>query len=197
MNTSIQNQVAIKKTDEQLQVVYGEVYAPGVLDVHNEFMNADGIREMAYKFMLSNRMGNVDTNHDNEINDSYVCESFIARKDDTDFIEGSWVVGVKCPDDVWQSILKGDLNGFSMEALVQKEETELEVDIPDVIKGGTDTQAGHYHSFKADFDDAGQLTGGITDECDGHVHIIKYPTHTEEANGHTHRFSFVEYFTNG
>jgi len=196
MSASVHNQVPIKKSDEQLQIVYGEVYAPGVPDVQNEFMSEEGVRDMAYKFMLAGRASQVDTNHDNQLNDSYVCESFIARKDDSDFIEGAWVVGVKCSDDIWEAIQSGDLNGFSMEALVVKEETELEMTIPESVTGGTGESNGHTHTFKADFTEEGVLIGGITNESEGHSHTIKFPTKTEEYDGHSHRFSFVEFFSN-
>jgi hypothetical protein len=83
-----------------------------------------------------------------------------------------------------------------MEALVVKTETELEIEIPESVTGGTDVSAGHSHTFKADFDEEGVLIGGTTNEVNGHAPIIKFPTKTEEYDGHSHRFSFVEFFSN-
>jgi hypothetical protein len=196
MLTAIENiAVPIKKADIVRKQVFGEVYAPNAPDSHGDFMTEDSIREMAYKFMKDGRMGNVDTMHDNELNGSYVIESFIARKGDPDFIADSWVVGVQCSDDSWEKVENGEINGFSMEALVQKTPTLIEMEIPDWVTGGTSITQGHSHTFKVAFDIAGSFNGGVTDTVDGHFHNIRKGTITEDANDHNHRFSFVELLT--
>ena len=43
--------MAISKLDHELQVVYGEVYAPGFPDSQGDFMTRETIREMAFEFM--------------------------------------------------------------------------------------------------------------------------------------------------
>ena len=104
---------AIKKADDELQIVYAEVYAPNIPDSQGEFMQPTTIRKMAHSFLAKGFVNQIDTNHDNVTNGSYVVESFIARKNDPDFIEDSWVVGVHVPDsDLWAKIKKGELNGF-------------------------------------------------------------------------------------
>lgn len=189
---------AIKKTDEELQIVYAEVYVPDVPDAHNEFMSEETIRKMAHGFMAKGFLNQIDTNHDNEVNGSYVVESFIARKGDPDFIAGAWVVGVHVPDvAVWGQIKKGELNGFSVEAFVQKVPRVIELEMPEYVEGGTDVSNGHSHVFKAFFDEDGALVGGSTNIVDGHTHSIMKGTITEEADGHIHRFSYIEDFVNG
>jgi len=187
----------IKKTDEELQIVYAEVYVPDIPDTHNEYMTEETIRKMAHGFLAKGFVNQVDTNHDNTTNGSYVVESFIARKGDQDFIAGAWVVGIHVPDiTVWDQIKKGELNGFSVEALVQKVPRTITMEVPEFIEGGTDTADGHSHTFKAFFDDNGALAGGSTNIVDGHLHSIMKGTITEESDGHTHRFSYIEDFIN-
>lgn len=183
----------IRKTDDELQIVYGEVYAPNVPDVHGEFMTPVEVRKMAHVFMAKGIVKAVDTNHDNELNGSVVVESFVAREDDTIFLPEAWVVGVHVPDTtLWAAIKSGEINGFSIEALVHLKQKIIEVEIPDVIKGETAKADDHEHRFEVRFDDEGNYLGGQTDTVNGHSHAIFRGTVTEPANGHTHRYSFAE-----
>ena len=135
----------------------------------------------------------IDTNHDNELNGSLIVESFIAREDDPVFIEEAWVIGMHVPDDdVWKSIKDGEINGFSMEALVHLDERIVELEIPEVLKGDTSDVDGHLHKFEVRFDNAGNFVGGRTSISEGHRHQIRRGTVTEETDGHTHRYSIAE-----
>ena len=152
------------------------------------------VRKMAHKFMVNMNLDQVDTDHDNVMNNSVVVESFIARKDDPDFIENSWVAGIWVKDpEVWQAVKSGGLNGFSFEAMARHVESELEVQVPDAIDGHTSKSDGHEHEFTVFFNDDGSLLGGYTDVVKGHQHNIERGTITSPAeDGHTHRYSFTE-----
>lgn len=193
--------VPVAKSEDELQIVWGEVYAPGYPDSDGDYMTADEIRKMAHAFIQSGRVNMIDVQHDNREDDynAYVVESFIARKNDPDFIQGSWVLGVKIEDPtLWAQVKKGELNGFSFEAQAYKRDSEIEIEVSPTVIGRTDTTDGHSHRFFAQFDDDGQFTSGVTDPGpDGHIHRIDRPTVTEEAAGHTHRFSYVEQLVNG
>jgi len=183
----------ITKSDQELQIVYGEVYAPNVPDSDGDFMDIETIRKAAHKFIQNNNTHNIDKQHENELTGSYVVESFIARKGDPDFIEDAWVVGVHIPDPtLWDEIKKGEINGFSMEASVRGTATTLELEIPDVITGGTTETNEHTHKFFVKFAEDGTFLGGYTDDHQGHTHTITYGTETGESEGHKHLFSFVE-----
>ena len=111
----------IKRTDDELQIVYGEVYAPNIPDVHGEFMTPVEVRKMAHRFMQKRILNAVDTNHDNELNGSYIVESFVVDEegDDSIYLSGAWVIGMHVPDpEVWEAVKSGEINGFSMEAFV-------------------------------------------------------------------------------
>jgi hypothetical protein len=73
------------------------------------------IEKMAYGFMESLRLTQIDKNHDGEANKGVVVESFIARSGDPDFPEGTWALGVHVTDDgTWKAIEKGEITGFSI-----------------------------------------------------------------------------------
>lgn len=184
----------IRKTDDELQIVYGEVYAPNVPDVHGEFMTPVEVRKMAHLFMTKQILDQVDTNHDHGINGSHVVESFIAREDDTIYIPESWCVGMHVPDPVmWEKIKSGEINGFSMEAFVHMKEKVIEIEVPEVLGGVTVEADGHSHRFTVRFDDEGNFLGGSTATNAGHSHKIMRGTITEPGpNGHTHRYSIAE-----
>lgn len=189
-------QTLFKKSDAKKQIVFAEVYAPNVLDTDGDFMTAEDIETMAYSFMKSLKLKNVDLQHNNQLQDACIVESFIAREGDTDFIPGSWVVGVHIADPkVWDMVEKGEVNGFSMETWAKRVPSDLEINIPPTVKGDTTpAEDGHYHAFKVAFDKDGNFLGGMTDESEGHAHVIKRGTATETTDGHNHRFSCVEGF---
>ena len=184
----------VKYSSDELRIVWAEVYVPNVPDSDGDYMNADTIRKMSYKFMHSLKLKNIDVQHNNRIvPGAGVVESFIARKGDPDFITDAWVVGVHVPDDAtWGQIKKGEINGFSIEALVKGTASFLELDIPPVISGRTSIDNGHDHEFFVSYDDEGKFLGGRTDTVDDHFHLIRQGTVTEDAHDHNHRFSHVE-----
>lgn len=186
--------VQIKKCDEEQQLVYGEVYAPTVPDSQGDFMSRDEIQRMAHEFMRKGLVTKIDVQHTREESGCYVVESFIARDDDNVFIPGSWVLGVKVPDPlVWSLVKSGELNGFSLDGMGVRVDTVLEINVPDTITGETEESGGHRHKFFVKYDSDGKFLGGWTDEGpDGFRHEILRGTLTETANGHAHRFSFVE-----
>jgi hypothetical protein len=187
----------IKKLDEELQIVYAEVYVPNIPDSDNDFMTVETVREMAHGFLAEGRVTKIDVNHSREEIPAAVVESFVARKGDPDFIEDAWVAGVKIYDpEVWELIKSGEINGFSLDGIGQGTATELEIEIPEFVKGETELDAGHKHIFKVHFDGEGNFLGGKTiDEDADHVHLIKRGTLTELSQDHAHRFSFVEVYT--
>jgi hypothetical protein len=124
-------EVEFKKSDAKKQIVYGEVYVPNEKDTDGNWMTSETIEKMAHDFMENLRLTRIDKNHDGDTNKGVVVESFIVRKDDPDFTEGAWAVGVKVRDkETWKSIEKGDITGFSIEGrcglIVETEEKKKE-----------------------------------------------------------------------
>lgn len=184
----------IKSDNPDKRLVAACVYAPNMPDADGEFMLPEAIEKMAHEFISNGKVRQIDVQHNNKVvKGASVVESFIARAGDNDFIEGSWVVAMKIDnDDVWAAIKKGEINGFSIEALVTKTPTTLEFDIPPVVQGLTTKSDDHEHTFFVAFDPQGKFCGGRTTVEKGHFHTIRAGTVTEKELGHNHRFSFVE-----
>jgi hypothetical protein len=182
------------KQEGDEQIVYGEVYAPNRPDAQGEYMTAIEIRKMAHEFIRNGKMAQIDLMHGNKIvAGSSVVESFVADDSDSRFLPGSWVIGVHVPDPgVWSAIRKGEINGFSMEALVTRHDVDVDVEIPPVVTGLTSKHEDHEHKFFVTYDERGQFKGGVTDVVNGHSHSIVAGTHTQDAEGHRHRFSSVD-----
>ena len=189
---------AIAKFDTAKRIAYGVVYAPNVPDSQGDYMTADEIEKMAHAFLRKGFVNEIDTEHDLKNNGSAVVESFIARKGDTDFPEGAWVMGVHIPDDdLWAAVEKGEIGGFSMYGKAVREPRMIEIEVPDdgVLKGETADYDGHQHTYLLQFSlETGACLGGVTDEVAGHSHVIKKGTVTEPGgpDQHRHRFSFTE-----
>ena len=194
--SQIVQEAVIKKSDDELHIVWGEVFAPGVIDSQGDFMLKEDIMIMAHSFMKEKRLKSVDVNHDNNLDkNSCVVESFVARKGDDTFAEGSWVVGIHIPDDdIWSMFKTGELNGFSMEANAKRIKSHVTLEIEPLIEGETQEAFGHVHQFTIRFDEEGQFLGGSTSTADGHSHKIVQGTITEPAGveDHVHRYSFMD-----
>ena len=98
------------------RIIKCPVYVPLVEDTQGDFMTAEEIEKMAYGFMKKMNLHNVDKQHDFNPDEGYVCESYIAQKNDPDgFEEGSWVVAIKVEkEDTWDQIQKEEITGLSL-----------------------------------------------------------------------------------
>lgn len=183
--------VRIVKADAAKRIVYGEVYAPNVMDSQGEFMFAEDIEQMAHEFMRLKLDESIDTNHDRVANGCYPVESFIAREGDPDYTPGAWVLGVKCTDDMWEKVEKGEINAYSFDAMVQPLECEVEVETYRDHFGQTEKSEDHAHLYFLHVSEAGKVLKGWTDAGpDGHTHGIGGGSKTLPggADLHTHRF---------
>lgn len=120
--------ILIKEEDPQ-KLVYGVVYEPNVEDAHDDFMTEAEIEKAAHQFLKDSR--NIDTQHNFESGSGEVVESYIAPADieigDNVITKGSWVLVTKATDEIWDSIQKGEITGYSMagtaEVIEKTEET--------------------------------------------------------------------------
>lgn len=185
---------AVKNDGAEQHMLYGEVYAPNRPDAQGEYMTAETIRKMAHQFVRDRMFDQIDLMHNNEVvGKAEIVESWIAQDDDTTFIPGSWCIGLHLENEqLWQAFKDGQLNGFSMEAMVSKVEREVELEIPPVVTGLTSKAEDHEHRFFVAYDDNGKFLGGRTDVVNGHDHAILAGTITQTTLGHNHRFSSVD-----
>jgi len=126
-------------------------------------------------------------------------ESFITRKNDVDgFLEGSWVLGVKIiPDELWEAVQKGELNGFSFAGKCRQEVITARVQVVRKMIGDTEKSAEgllpiHLHPVDIEFDSDGKVTKGEAGMVMGHRHPINKTTATEQEMEHSHRLILIE-----
>lgn len=119
---NVTKNVAIKEQSEELQVVYGIVYEPNMADSDGDYMTAETIIKAAHNFMVASR--EIDRNHSESPLACFPVESFIARKGDSQFPEGAWVLGVKIVDRaLWEEVKSGKYKSFSLQATCEIGET--------------------------------------------------------------------------
>lgn len=184
------NKLELKKFSDEKKIAYGLVYEPNVVDAHGDMMTSIEIEKLAYKFLkLPDLSKVIDIQHNQQAINAYPVESFIARKGDSDFKEGSWIVAIKIEDDaVWDLAKRGILNGFSYEVKAYTTPTVVPFESVAYATGVTEDTEGHSHVFYAEFDGAGLIVKGYTSEDKGHSHTMSGTSATDITNGHAHRF---------
>ena len=182
----------VKRNGEEWErYVMAELLVPDTLNVYGDLWSREGIRNFAEEFAIQGHI--IDVNHD-EVDVSgklVIVEKFIAREGDPDFIEGSYVIGMKILDDaLWQRVLAGDLNGFSYQMVADQELFIMENLTPRTIHGTTEPDPidGHVHSFVVTLDSLNRPIQGGTGITDGHSHYIQVNSVTGISNSHLHRY---------
>jgi uracil-DNA glycosylase family 4 len=112
--------IAIAKTDDERQIVYGVAMEPGVYDTDQNWTSSDEIEGAAHYFMQNFQQ--IGTEHTEVITKAYPVESYLAPCDltigDKDVKTGSWVMGIKIEDTAeWELVKSGEYTGFSIGAL--------------------------------------------------------------------------------
>ena len=110
----------------------------------------DTIDKMMQKFMKEQRLFDISLDHNQDVKDCYLIESFIINKERgicpnefMDVEDGSWIISVKIENqDVWNKICLGEVKGFSIETEMiasafsnQKQKAkELGISVDEMIK---------------------------------------------------------------
>lgn len=151
-------------------------------------MTAEEVEKMCHRFLTECVLNkSIDREHNNDPVAAEPVESFIAKAC-MDYTEGAWVMGVKIHDaDLWDDVVKGEVNGFSFEAYCRKQNAVVVVDTMPTTVDETEEADGHTHFFVARVDEDGRVIKGRTSTTNGHAHEIKRGTATELTNGHRHR----------
>lgn len=181
-------------SNEDLRIVYAEVYIPYRVDTDHETMTKEDVEMAAHNFLASGKVFKIDVQHDLKESGCHVVESFIARAGWEPFIEDAWVMGVKCTPEIWESVKSGDLNGFSFYGSTKKSPLKVLVEVTKQITGSTQKSdendsplPPHEHTFIINFANDGSIVSGKTDMVHEHFHVIKHGTATEEEIDHRHR----------
>lgn len=201
-NTNIDNEflrVVFKQLIDEKQLVFGEVYAPNMVDTDWEAMAPEDVEYAAHTFMKNNYIDSIDIQHNLEKSGAVVVESYIVRTpDDPFYSEGAWVMGVWVPDEIWKDVKSGKLNAFSFYGTSIKYPVEVVIEVTTLSAGETEPSQDseksielHPHTFVVRLDEKGNILSGYTSFDENHQHTIKMTSATEKAMDHAHRF-FVE-----
>lgn len=128
----------IVKADKDSHFVTGIVYEPMAEDAHGNYMTEEEIQKAAYWYAKNGNK--VDLQHTFEkCEGADVVESWIAKSDckigDTEIKKGTWLMTMEITDtDVWDSIEKGEITGFSMGGVGKYSDTD-----DDITKNSAET----------------------------------------------------------
>lgn len=189
----------VKRSDLD-RVVMCELLVPDTPNVYGDIYTKESIKEFVEEF--AKQGFGLDIDHDeNDVQgkDLLVVESFIARPGDPDFIEGSWVVGMKILSDaVWNKVVSGELNGYSFQADCLMSPVVIENLANRQVSGITepDIEDGHTHPYLVVVNAVNRPISGGTGITAGHSHRIVSHTITEPAQDssgrwHMHRYQVI------
>jgi hypothetical protein len=184
--------VKIQKQDAINKVEKGIVYTANDVDTDGETMTMDEVQKAAWNFLAQRKEKNIDLQHDWQESGCYVVESYFTEKGDPNFPEHSWVLAVKCTDEIFKKVEKGELNGFSFGGYSNKFVQRVMLEVAKQIIGETnenlnkDIIPAHKHTFILWYDNDGKLIKGHTDTVQEHSHKISYGTATDKEAGHSH-----------
>ena len=123
----------ILKADADSHFVTGIVYEPMVEDTQGNYMTEEEITKAAYWFAKNGNQ--VDLQHCFEKCDgAAVVESYVAKCDmeiEGEAVrKGTWIMTMEITDtDVWESIQKGEITGFSMGGMGVYSEEDVEIPV--------------------------------------------------------------------
>lgn len=134
----------ILKADADKHEVTGIVYEPMVEDTQNNYMTAEEIEKAAHWFMKN--QGKVDLQHDfDPLDGACAVESYVTKCDETigdqAVKKGTWVMTVEVSDpDIFESIEKGEITGFSMGGLGKYSEEDVDLGMVEESEEPTEKQ---------------------------------------------------------
>lgn len=140
--------IKMAKVNEEQRLVMGLVLQPEQLilrqdessgEKFNIVFSAETIKELSHNFFKSGFQLNSKLEHNSPIKDVTFVESWIVEDSDIDksanfgmsFPKGSWIATMKVDnDDIWNNYVKtGEVEGFSVDAMVDLEEINLKSEV--------------------------------------------------------------------
>lgn len=135
---SKQDEAEIKLSSDERHICYGPAIIPN-RDIYRnngeqEFyinFTEESIVKMSQEFMKEYRQHEVNLQHEDDVDEVFVCESWVVEdpyRDKANAIgfnvpKGTWMLGMKVNNiETWDRIKAGELKGFSVESMVSLEE---------------------------------------------------------------------------
>ena len=139
--------VALEKQDEEVEVKLSSderhiCYGPALIPNKDIYRNngeqefyinftEESITKMSQEFMKDYRQHEVNLQHSENVDEVYVCESWLVEdpyKDKANALgfnvpKNTWMVGLKVNNiDTWERVKSGELRGFSVESAIRLED---------------------------------------------------------------------------
>tara|TARA_R100000541_G_scaffold12119_2_gene20448 strand:- start:1023 stop:1604 length:582 start_codon:yes stop_codon:yes gene_type:complete len=138
-----EHKVELKTIDEEKRLVIGLALVPDKLIYrknkgfeYNITFSKETVRKASEKYLKSLKLHNTTAEHETEVNEVYLTESWIVEDTKTDKTAlyglkapvGAWAVAMRVDnDEVWENVKKGNYLGFSIEGFfTEKEEFSAE-----------------------------------------------------------------------
>lgn len=135
---SKQDEIQVKLSSDERHICYGPALIPN-RDIYRnngeqEFyinFTEESIVKMSQEFMKNYKQHEVNLQHEENVDEVYVCESWIVEdpyKDKANALgfnvpKNTWMVGMKVNNiDTWDRVKSGELKGFSVESAIHLEE---------------------------------------------------------------------------
>ena len=135
---SKQDEVQVKLSSDERHICYGPALIPNKDIYRNngeqEFyinFTEESIVKMSQEFMKNYKQHEVNLQHEENVDEVYVCESWIVEdpyRDKANALgfnvpKNTWMVGMKVNNiDTWERVKSGELKGFSVESAIHLEE---------------------------------------------------------------------------
>ena len=135
---SKQDEVQVKLSSDERHICYGPALIPNKDIYRNngeqEFyinFTEESIVKMSQEFMKNYKQHEVNLQHEQDVDEVYVCESWIVEdpyRDKANALgfnvpKNTWMVGMKVNNiDTWERVKSGELKGFSVESAIHLEE---------------------------------------------------------------------------
>lgn len=133
-----QDEVQVKLSSDERHICYGPALIPNKDIYRNngeqEFyinFTEESIVKMSQEFMKNYKQHEVNLQHEEDVDEVYVCESWIVEdpyRDKANALgfnvpKNTWMVGMKVNNiDTWERVKSGELKGFSVESAIHLEE---------------------------------------------------------------------------
>lgn len=133
-----QDEVQVKLSTDERHICYGPALIPNKDIYRNngeqEFyinFTEESIVKMSQDFMKNYRQHEVNLQHEENVDEVYVCESWVVEdpyRDKANALgfnvpKNTWMIGMKVNNiDTWERVKAGELKGFSVESAIHLEE---------------------------------------------------------------------------
>ena len=143
-----QDEMDIKLSSDERHICYGPALIPNKDIYRNngeqEFyinFTEESIVKMSQDFMKNFRQSEVNLQHAEDVNEVFVCESWLVEdpyRDKANTLgfnvpKNTWMIGMKVNNvDTWERIKAGELKGFSVESAIRLEEFNKQNNMSDM-----------------------------------------------------------------